>query len=222
VTLTAVLLGIVSVMVLSGCGPAPEADGTVRRLPGQGLEIAVSGDIVADDHPYAWVAEITRYDGYFRKYSKRFFGPAFDWKWFKAQGGAESRLEETATSHVGARGLMQVMPRTYDWLKEKNAYLRGSVQEARYNIAAGIYYDKRLWDFWEAAPTPMDRLNLMFASYNAGKTNIIRARNRAGNSASDPHAWRAVKQTLPDVTGRNSAQTFDYVDKIHTIREVLQ
>ena len=31
-----------------------------------------------------------KYDPYFRKYSKRFFGPAIDWQWFKAQGFAES------------------------------------------------------------------------------------------------------------------------------------
>ena len=31
-----------------------------------------------------------RYDPTFRKYSRRYFGPAFDWRYFKAQGFAES------------------------------------------------------------------------------------------------------------------------------------
>ena len=32
------------------------------------------------------------YDRHFRKYSKRYFGPLFDWHWFKAQAIAESNL----------------------------------------------------------------------------------------------------------------------------------
>ena len=37
-----------------------------------------------------------RYDPAFRKYTKRFFGPAFDWRHFKAQGLAESGLDRVA------------------------------------------------------------------------------------------------------------------------------
>src|SRR5215813_2941854 len=54
-----------------------------------------------------------RFDPTFRKYSKRFFGPAFDWRYFKAQGFAESGLKATAVSWVGARGVMQLMPSTF-------------------------------------------------------------------------------------------------------------
>src|SRR5262249_42867535 len=54
-----------------------------------------------------------KYDPMFRKYTKRFFGPAFDWKYFKAQGFAESGLKASAKSWVGARGVMQLMPSTY-------------------------------------------------------------------------------------------------------------
>jgi membrane-bound lytic murein transglycosylase F len=53
-----------------------------------------------------------RYDDTFRKAAKRSFGPAFDWRVFKAQGMAESNLDPLARSRVGARGLMQLMPST--------------------------------------------------------------------------------------------------------------
>src|SRR5919201_1404990 len=54
--------------------------------------------------------DVARYDGVFRKYTKRYFGAGFDWRYFKAQGMAESQLNPTARSWVGARGIMQLMP----------------------------------------------------------------------------------------------------------------
>src|SRR5665213_4199966 len=56
----------------------------------------------------------TRYDAYFKKYTKRYFGVGFDWQYFKAQGMAESELSATARSNVGARGVMQLMPSTFE------------------------------------------------------------------------------------------------------------
>src|SRR5258708_33654876 len=54
-----------------------------------------------------------RYDAAFRRYTKRYFGIGFDWRLFKAQAMAESDLDPKATSPVGARGLMQLMPSTF-------------------------------------------------------------------------------------------------------------
>ena len=88
-----------------------------------------------------------RYDHYFRKYAKRYFGPNFDWHWFKAQGIAESNLRPDAESQVGALGIMQIMPRTYEEIRSKNPHFRG-IQEPRWNIAAAIYYDRILYQKW--------------------------------------------------------------------------
>ncbi len=63
--------------------------------------------------PLAAQALTDRYDPTFRKYSKRFFGVGFDWRLFKAQGMTESNLNPAATSWVGARGVMQLMPTTF-------------------------------------------------------------------------------------------------------------
>ena len=49
---------------------------------------------------------VVKYDRDFSKYSKRFFGPGFDWRYFKAQAEAESRLKVTATSGAGAVGIV--------------------------------------------------------------------------------------------------------------------
>ena len=55
---------------------------------------------------------VVKFDGYFSKYSKRYFGPNFNWIYFKAQAIAESRLKADAKSKVGAAGVMQIMPKT--------------------------------------------------------------------------------------------------------------
>ena len=58
-------------------------------------------------HPDDWN---DAYDDKFRKYSERYFGPHFDWKWFKAQSIVESSLNYRAMSSSGAQGLMQILP----------------------------------------------------------------------------------------------------------------
>ena len=84
-----------------------------------------------------------RYDPVFRKYTKRYFGPAFDWKYFKAQGFAESGLDSSAKSWVGARGVMQLMPSTYREIASKRPDF-GTIDQPEWNIAAGILHDRDL------------------------------------------------------------------------------
>jgi membrane-bound lytic murein transglycosylase MltF len=164
---------------------------------------------------------VTTFDTYFSKYTKRFFGPAFDWRYFKAQAVAESRLKAGARSHVGALGLMQIMPHTFKEIRKKNPAIKGTREQPRWNIAAGIYYDRQLWRTWKAERPFQDRLNFTFGAYNAGKMNIIRAQRAAKKSGLDPNRWASIRETLPGVTGKHSRETIEYVDKIETITEVL-
>ncbi|MEK7728441.1 MAG: transglycosylase SLT domain-containing protein, partial [candidate division KSB1 bacterium] len=97
----------------------------------------------------------TQYDEYFRKYSKHHFGVNFDWRWFKAQAIAESGLNEKAESWVQAKGLMQLMPDTFADMKSRMPHLE-DIFEPRWNIAAGIYYDRLLWKMWETVETFTD------------------------------------------------------------------
>lgn len=165
---------------------------------------------------------VLKYDPYFKKYSKRYFGPGFDWRHFKAQAVAESRLKADVRSRVGAVGVMQIMPRTFKEILRKNPSIKGSRSQPRWNIAAGIYYDRQIWKVWKAERPFQDRLNFMFGAYNAGKANVLKAQKVAASQGLNPNLWNAIEVSLPEITGRHSRETIGYVRKINTIKEVLK
>jgi soluble lytic murein transglycosylase-like protein len=154
-----------------------------------------------------------RYDDTFRKAAKRSFGPAFDWRVFKAQGMAESNLDPLARSRVGARGLMQLMPSTYREIASENADL-AMINNPELNIEAGIAYDRRLWLRWENDSVADDRRQFMFASYNAGRATLLAAQRRARERRLDPRRWRNIEKIAASVPRWRHLQTLDYVRKI--------
>ena len=165
---------------------------------------------------------VTKYDQYFTKYSKRFFGPGVDWQLFKAQAVAESHLDPEAESRVGAQGVMQIMPRTFAEIKSKNRAIAGSVQQPRWNIAAGIWYDRALWKTWKEERPLQDRRNFMFGSYNAGQRNIINAQREAVKEGLNPNSWESIEKVLQKVTGKRSKETIGYVRKIAVVHDAIK
>jgi len=155
-----------------------------------------------------------QYDFWFRKYTIMFFSRAVDWKWFKAQGIAESNLNPNAISPVGAVGIMQIMPGTGKELS-KELGTRLLLTNPRINIMMGIYYDRKLWNNWKAKRSRVERLRLTFASYNAGLGNILKAQKLAKKDRKCNHLfWNCVKRYLKFVTGKHSEETIDYVERI--------
>jgi membrane-bound lytic murein transglycosylase F len=157
---------------------------------------------------------LDRYDDTFRKYSKRFFGVGYDWRLFKAQGLAESNLNPAATSWVGARGIMQLMPSTFLAIQSKNPVF-ASIDDDEWNIAAGVYHDRQLWRMWLADSIQLtDNHQFMFGSYNAGRIPILRAQVLARSRALDPRLWTSVEQVAPEVRRWRHLETLGYVRKI--------
>ena len=148
-----------------------------------------------------------RYDPQFRKYSKRFFGPGFDWRWFKAQGIAESGLQEEAVSWVGAKGIMQIMPATLREIAEKSELPVLDNDDPGANIAAGIFYDRTLYERWDDIPQTRERLAFTFASYNGGRSRILRAQDACNTNCV---LWAHVTGHAPD-------ETRGYVARIMTL-----
>ena len=155
-----------------------------------------------------------RFDAAFRKYSKRYFGPAHDWREFKAQGLTESNLDTTALSHVGARGVMQLMPTTFREVTSRNPEIQHRIDDAEWNIAAGISYDRRLWLQWERDSVSDHRREFMFASYNAGRGTLLMAQRIARAESLDHRAWPNIEQIAPSMRRWRYRETLEYLRRI--------
>jgi membrane-bound lytic murein transglycosylase F len=161
-----------------------------------------------------------RFDPTFRKYTKRFFGPTFDWRYFKAQGFAESGLNANARSWVGARGVMQLMPSTYREIRSHRPEF-GPIDQPEWNIAAGIMHDRYLWDLWQRDVSDDERHRFMFASYNAGEGTIGRAYGVAKSKLGTPTSWSGIERIAPTVQRWRYAETLGYVRRIDSTYGVL-
>lgn len=111
----------------------------------------------------------------------------FDWLMIAAQGYQESGLDQSKKSHVGAVGVMQVMPNT---AKDKNVNI-SNIHIAENNIQAGTKYLRFLRDHYYSGEelSPLDKVWFSFAAYNAGPGNVNRARKRAKKMGFDPNIW---------------------------------
>ncbi len=150
-----------------------------------------------------------KYDHYFKKYSKHYFGAGFDWRWFKAQAIAESTLNPKAKSRVGALGLMQIMPTTYEEIRRANPHFKG-IKEPKWNIAAGVYYNRQLYRRWSKYIDAGKRLPFTFGSYNAGFGNVRKAYRKAKKKAGEVVKWEQVEPFAP-------GETRHYVRRIHRL-----
>ena len=138
------LLGV-AVGALVGLAGAPMR-AAAQAAPGQLTRATQALARAADERQAKRATD--RYDPIFRKYTKRYFGVGTDWRWFKAQGMAESDLTPGARSRVGARGIMQLMPSTYGLIRTALPSF-GAIDNPEWNIAAGILHDRDLWTLWK-------------------------------------------------------------------------
>lgn len=161
-----------------------------------------------------------RFDSYFRKYAKRYFGVGFDWKLFKAQGMAESGLTPTAKSWVGARGIMQLMPSTYHDISSHRPEMT-SIDDPQWNIAAGIMHDRDMWMLWRDSIPTEDRWRFMFGGYNAGEGTIFRAQGVARASKLNERTWPSIESVAPTVPRWRYKETLGYVRTIEQNRKRL-
>jgi len=85
----------------------------------------------------------------------------------------ESAFKQRATSHVGARGLTQVMPRTGRWLKPGTT--AEDLYDRKTNLSLGFKYLNQLIDKYDGD------VDLALTAYNRGPGTVDRVLKRGGN-----------------------------------------
>ena len=120
-----------------------------------------------------------------------------------------------AKSPAGAVGIMQILPSTYREIASKNPFMAG-IREPRWNIAAGIFYDRQLYRKWKKkrAIRTGERLKFAFGSYNAGYGTLLRAHKRAENKVEQVKRWEDIAPHLP-------RETRGYVARIERLMTVI-
>jgi membrane-bound lytic murein transglycosylase MltF len=142
---------------------------------------------------------------FFEKYGNQY---AFDPLMLAAQGYQESQLNQSAKSHVGAVGVMQLMPATGEQMKV------GDIHTTEANIHAGAkYMDQLMTTFSDAHFSEGNRPLFAFASYNCGAGNVAKARKTAEGRGLDPNKWfNNVELVIGEQIG---TQTTTYVRNIY-------
>ncbi|MBV5261649.1 tetratricopeptide repeat protein [Synechococcus moorigangaii CMS01] len=86
----------------------------------------------------------------------------------------ESRFERNIESPVGAKGLMQVMPSTAEWIAQQTTGNTYALDEPEDNIKLGTWYLRYTHQEYD------DNSMLAIASYNAGPGNVAQWLQRYG------------------------------------------
>jgi membrane-bound lytic murein transglycosylase MltF len=119
---------------------------------------------------------------FFKTYGDKY---GFDPLMLAAQGYQESQLNQNAKSHVGAIGVMQLMPATGVEMRV------GDVRVTEANIHAGTKYMDQLMTryFRDAKFHEANRSLFAFAAYKAGPGRIASMRKEAVKRGLDPDKW---------------------------------
>lgn len=155
--------------------------------------------------------KVLTYDASIRKWSS-VYTPEYPWYWNKAQLIAESNLQPNAKSHVGAMGLGQFMPKTWEQM-QRELNITASAYSAPHNIQASAYYMRQLRSNFKKPRPEYDKHSLALASYNAGLGNVLKAQQECGNSL----LYKPMIDCLPRITGHYSVETTNYVQRIWRI-----
>lgn len=125
---------------------------------------------------------ISPFDDYFKKYAKEI---EWDWRLLASLAYTESNFDTTVVSWAGAKGLMQLMPRTAkamgvpsgkEFFAEES--IKGAIQYIKYTTASFKRIEKK-----------EEQIKFVLGAYNAGIGHIKDAMALAQKYGKDPHQW---------------------------------
>ncbi|MBR4829374.1 MAG: transglycosylase SLT domain-containing protein [Muribaculaceae bacterium] len=133
---------------------------------------------------------ISPYDHVFKQYAKAM---GWDWRLLAAIAYSESSFDPNATSWMGARGLMQVMPKTARSFGVKEEDLGNP--EVSIRVASKIL--RELDGIMRGKAGQGDRIKFVLAAYNAGSGHVTDAIALARKYELNPRVWKEnVEQAM--------------------------
>ncbi len=142
------------------------------------------------------LTSISQYDNLIRAAADSI---GWDWRLLAAVVYHESRFHNDATSHKGARGLMQI---------RSSRYTAEELANPARNISVGARYLHRLEGMFPGA-TPMESIKFALAAYNMGEGKVARLISQAEAQGMDASRWSNVAKLLPQ-----DHHTVSYVNNV--------
>ena len=142
--------------------------------------------------------QISQYDKLIKKYAGDI---NWDWRFLASQIYQESRFDSKAKSWVGAKGLMQIMPKTAESLGISN------VNSPSQSIRGGTAYLKWLSENFTDIPDSLNRVKFMLAAYNCGYGHVKDAQRLAEHKGLNPTIWTGNVEQM--VLALSSSENFN-------------
>ncbi len=169
---------------------------------------------------------VSPYDGILKEYAGEL---GWDWRMLAAVVYQESKFSINSQSHRGARGLMQVMPRTAEYYEIED------LLDPEQNIKAGTSHLKRLQKLYSKCDmTPEERVKFTLAAYNAGEGRVADCRNFAASRQIDNNSWENIVSLIPLMREEsileeesvklgkfNGYETIAYIDSIMSLYDAI-
>lgn len=124
--------------------------------------------------------QISKYDDLIKMHAEKI---GWDWRLLAAQVYQESKFNPAATSWAGAKGLMQVMPKTAEELGIKD------VSNPQESIRGGTAYLDYLYNNFKDINDSINRIKFSLASYNCGYGHVRDAQRLAIENNLDSTIW---------------------------------
>ena len=126
--------------------------------------------------------------------------PTIGWEWstLAALAWHESHFNPRATSSVGAKGIMQLMPKT----ARRFGLNDSTILVPEDNIRAGVEYIRYLQKKWSFISNLDEQTKFVLASYNAGPGVVFQARREVKENGGNPYVWRDVEPYIQQETTR--------------------
>lgn len=125
--------------------------------------------------------KISPYDNLFRQYAKEI---GWDWRLLASLAYNESNFDTTAVSWAGAKGLMQLMPRT----AKAMGVPEGKEQNPEESIKGAVKYIDLTSGAFRSIPE-QERIKFVLAAYNSGTGHITDAMALAEKYGANKYVW---------------------------------